>query len=122
MGARILVIDDEEALLQLLQKYLARLGYTVDIAANASEGWAKFEQDTAAYSVAMIDLTLPDEPGEHLMERMLASSDSLRVLLCSGYPYETEQAPQPLRRRIAFLQKPFLPRHLAEELTRLLKR
>lgn len=120
MSGRILVVDDEHALLDLLQRYLVRLGYCVDIAGTAAEAWSKFEQDSS-YAVAMVDLSLPDGSGEQLMHKMLASNDAVRVLLCSGYPFATERIPLPARRRMAFLQKPFLPRQLAEQLTELLK-
>lgn len=119
MGGRILVVDDEHALLDLLQRYLIRLGYSVDVAGTVAEAWSKFEQDSS-YLLAMVDLTLPDGSGEQLMHKMLVSNDAVRILLFSGYPYETEQVPLPVRRRIAFIQKPFLPRQLADQLTKLL--
>ena len=120
MAGRILVVDDEHALLDLLQRYLVRLGYSVDVAGSVAEAWSKFEHDSS-YAVAMVDMSLPDGSGEQLMHKMLGSNEGVRVLLCSGYPYETEQVPLPARRRMAFLQKPFLPRQLAEQLTQLLR-
>ena len=64
----------------------------------------------------MTDLTLPGMDGEQLLERMRRRNPKLRAIISSGYPYE------PRARRVAFLQKPFLPKMLADAIERELKR
>lgn len=111
---RLLLVDDEKPLLGVMERYLARLGYAVDCARNAAGAWSRFEADSAGYRVAVIDVTLPDEPGDSLARRMLARAPELRVVLMSGYPVDTSNLPP----GTVFLQKPFSPKDLAAALGR----
>lgn len=117
---RILLVEDEDSLRQLLQKYLSRLEYDVDAVASAEEALAVLEQQPDRYSLLLADLTLPGMPGDKLMGIVLESSATTRVLLSSGYDYDLSTLGTGVRHRAAFLQKPYLPRQLVDEITRLL--
>lgn len=113
---RLLVVDDEAALLQLLRRYLERLGYQVETAGSAEDALAKFSASPNDYAAIVTDMTLPGMNGEELLEHMRTLRPGVPALISSGYPYE------PRSPATGFLQKPFLPAMLAEELERLLKR
>ena len=116
MGAvRILLVDDEAPLLDLLKKYLERLGYEVDACPTPESALALFEADPSRYSLVLTDLTLPGMNGEEMVVRMRARAPKLRVIIASGYPYE------PRGKRTSFVQKPFLPKMLVAEIEKLLK-
>ncbi|MEO7142703.1 MAG: response regulator [Bryobacteraceae bacterium] len=117
---RLLVVDDETALLQLLAKYLTRLGYAVDACASAGDAWDRFHRAPGNYALVAADLTLPDMPGEELLRRMLELNPRVCVLVCSGYPYDPSDLPVAAPAQAGFLQKPFSPKMLAEALERLL--
>jgi DNA-binding NtrC family response regulator len=112
---RLLLVDDEEALLELLRKYLERLGFEVDACVTPEAALALFEADPERYGLVLSDLTLPGMNGEEMLDRMRNSNPALRGVLASGYPY-CPRSPQ-----TDFLQKPFLPRMLAEAIERILK-
>jgi DNA-binding NtrC family response regulator len=112
---RLLLVDDEAAVAELLQKYLERLGYEVDACTAPADALARFEADPQRYGLVMTDLTLPGMDGEQLLNRMRAHNPKLRAIIASGYPYE------PRIRRVTFLQKPFLPKMLADAIERELK-
>lgn len=114
-AARVLLVDDEAGLRELLKKYLERLGYQVDACMSAEDGLALFEADPRRYALVLTDLTLPGLSGEEMLERMRAREPDLRAIVASGYPYE------PRSRQFAFLQKPFLPKMLAEVIETMLK-
>jgi DNA-binding NtrC family response regulator len=113
---KLLIVDDEAALLSLLQRYLTRLGYEVESAANAEDALALFASDPARYDCVLTDLKLPGMGGEELIERIRELRPGLPALISSGYPY------QPRSAYVAFLQKPYLPAMLAGELEALLKK
>lgn len=115
-GVRLLVVDDEAALLGLLQRYLARLGYEVDAASSAEEALACFAPAPEKYACVLTDLKLPGMGGEELVERLRGLRPGLPALISSGLPYE------PRSPATGFVQKPYLPAMLAEELERLLKK
>jgi FixJ family two-component response regulator len=60
-------------------------------------------------------LTLPGINGEELIDRMRARNPRLRAVVASGYPYV------PRSKRVTFLQKPFLPKMLADAIETILK-
>jgi CheY-like chemotaxis protein len=120
-GARLLVVDDEEALLQLLQKYLLRLGYQVDISSSAPEAWRRFEAEPDRFDLVIADLSMPEMSGDELVRRMLTINSSLQVVICSGYPFSPSSLPDGMRANVRFLQKPFLPRMLADQLKNMLR-
>jgi DNA-binding NtrC family response regulator len=119
-GARIMVIDDDPALLGFTCKYLTRLGYSVVPYRSAEEAWRQFEAATTEYSLALIDVSMPGLSGEQLSRMMLRSKPEVRLILMSGYPFDTQRLPEAWPDRIAFLHKPFTPAMLAETVNRLL--
>jgi DNA-binding NtrC family response regulator len=63
----------------------------------------------------MTDLTLDGMNGEDMLDRMRARRPSLKAILASGYPHV------PRSKRTTFLQKPFLPKALADAIAELIK-
>lgn len=118
---RVLVVDDEIALLELLKKYLSRLGYEVTAFQAAQDAWLHFESDPTRYALVIADLSMPEISGQDLVLRMLELNPAMRILVCSGYPFDASALPGGGQARIAFLQKPFLPRMLAEAIGALMR-
>ena len=80
-GRRILIVDDDEAVLKGLSEYFARLGYDVVRAANGQrglDGFAAQEPD-----VTILDLRLPDIDGMQVLETMRRKR--ALVILLTGY-------------------------------------
>ena len=117
---KILLVEDELPLLQLVEKYLRRLGFDVETYSTSSDALRSFEAAPGNYDLVVADLGLPDIPGDVLLIRMLETRPDLRFLICSGSPFFIEKLPAALRRHVVFLQKPFVPKMLAEAVERLL--
>lgn len=120
--ASILIVDDEPPLLRLMQAYLQRLGYDVTGCPNATEALERFESGDPHYALVVADLSLPDMSGDTMALRMAQCNPDVKILLCSGYPFDIESLPPGVRERSAALQKPFLPNMLATEVEALLAR
>jgi CheY-like chemotaxis protein len=114
-GACILLVDDEAPLLDLLKRYLERLGYQVDSCLTPADALERFETNPSRYDLVLTDLTLPGMRGDEMLSRMRARAPKLRAIVASGYPYE---APG---KRTRSLQKPFIPKMLADQIEELLK-
>lgn len=117
---RILLVEDELPLLQLLEKYLQRLGFEVETHLKPVEALQRFEAAPEQYNLVIADLGLPDMHGDTLLTRMLEIRPELRILVCSGSPFFVETLPQPLQQQVGFLQKPFMPKMLDEALRQLM--
>ena len=120
--AAILIVDDEPPLLKLMQVYLERLGYDVTGCPNAAEALERFGAEGTRFALVVADLSLPDMDGGVMVLRMAEMNPTLKVLLCSGYPFDTGSLPPGVRERCSALQKPFLPNMLAKEVESLLER
>jgi DNA-binding NtrC family response regulator len=109
-------------LLQLIEKYLQRLGFEVEAHLKSVEALRSFEAAPDRYGLVIADLGMPDIPGDTMLTRMLEIRPRLRILVCSGSPFFIENLPDSLQRQVAFLQKPFMPKMLAEAVQQLLAR
>ena len=112
---RLLLVEDEPALADLLKRYLERLGYQVDACDHPDAALALLDAHPDAYALLITDLSLPAMSGDELMTRSRLRAPHLRAIISSGYPY------QPRVEGVEFLQKPFLPNLLAEAVERALK-
>jgi len=111
----LLIVDDEPKLLDLLSRYLGRLGYEVETRGDAQEALALFQAGPDRFSMAITDLSLPSLNGEELIERIRQVRPGLPAIITSGYPYVPRAA------GVGFLQKPFLPQMLADAVEKALK-
>jgi DNA-binding NtrC family response regulator len=118
--AKILLVEDEPPLLQLIDKYLQRLGFEVETHLKSLDALRRFEAAPEGYDLVIADLGMPDMPGDTLLTRMLEIRPDLRILVCSGSPFFIENLPLSLQRQVAFLQKPFVPKMLGDAVGKLL--
>lgn len=79
---RALVVEDEAALREALQRDLVAAGFTVDLAADGEEGlYAGLEYPV---DVAIIDLGLPKLPGLDLIRRLRAKDRRFPILILTA--------------------------------------
>lgn len=114
-GERILVIDDEDAVRNVIGLSLTHLGYEVDTAPSGLEGIEKFKSAEDGYHVVILDLLMPGLSGEETFRRLRSIDHALPVLIVSGFSSEhvvqrvlTEGAKD-------FIQKPFSIEVLSEK-------
>lgn len=83
-GKKILVIDDEEAILQMLREGLADNGYSVDTASDGEKALLQLRDNH--YDVTLCDWKMPGLNGRQVYERLRATAPALcqRVVFFSG--------------------------------------
>src|SRR4051794_16590021 len=99
---RLLIVDDEPALLVLLKRYLERSGFVVDTTADAETALELFAAAPDHYDLVITDLKLPGMSGEDLLTRLRQKRPTLKALISSGYPHA------PALAGVGFLQKPYV--------------
>ncbi len=114
------MVDDEPALLSLMEQFLRRLGYQVDACSSGGEAFRRFEADPAAYALVLADILMPGMSGRDLVLKLIERNPEVCVLICTGAPFHPATLPPEVRRQVGFLQKPFAPQMLAEAVERLL--
>jgi CheY-like chemotaxis protein len=118
--ARILLVDDDPALLKMMGVYLGRLGYSVTPANSTEKAWAEVEAAPSGYDIAVVDGSMPGLSMEDLALKMLRANPSLCVVAASGYAMDITAVEAAAPGRVAVLQKPFAPEMLAAAVRRML--
>jgi DNA-binding NtrC family response regulator len=80
---RVLIVDDEEVIRDVLGTLLTREGYEVTSAASAAEAVALFDSDP--YDVVLLDLMLPDRPGLDVLRDVLRRDPDAVVVIVTAY-------------------------------------
>jgi DNA-binding NtrC family response regulator len=120
VAGRILLVDDEPALLKMMSMYLTRRGFTVTVCDHTDGAWATAESAPGEFSAAVLDASMDGLPMTQLAARLLQSNPRLCVIATSGYPVDMAAVEASAPGRVAFLHKPFTPEMLADVLRRMI--
>jgi CheY-like chemotaxis protein len=96
MAKKILLVEDEEILIDLLQRKLTREGYEVFVARDGEEGLKKMREMDPKPDLVLLDVIMPKMGGFEVMEEM-KKDEKLRdipviVISNSGQPVELDRA------------------------------
>jgi DNA-binding NtrC family response regulator len=81
--AKILIIEDEKPLRELLVMELARSGYKIESAENGEEGIEKYRQEV--FNVVLLDMRMPGMDGVEVLRQMRAESTIPEVIVFTGH-------------------------------------
>ena len=117
---RLLVVDDETMLRDILKNFLVQEGYEVVSAADGEEALNICSRPGAKIDAVILDMTLPGIDGMETFDRLKEIDDQMKVVIATGDPYR--QSVHDLMRRGAagMLSKPFRPQHLSEVIKQVL--
>src|SRR5690242_3733246 len=113
----ILVVEDNTALLALVQTILKEAGFTVLIAANADDA-AGFARHPSTIDLLLSDVMMPDGTGPDLALKLKRSWPEMRVILMAGYPGGEILV---LNYGWHFIRKPFVPVQLVAMINEVFK-
>ncbi len=117
---RILIVDDESAIVRMETIVLERLGYNVVGHSLSVEALDAFRADPQSFDLVITDMAMPVMSGLQLAKEMLRLRPDLPILICTGFSEQID------RQRIealgirGLLMKPLLSRELAQEVRTLL--
>jgi signal transduction histidine kinase/CheY-like chemotaxis protein len=113
---RILLVEDEEGVLNVLRRALERAGYQVVTARDGDEAMRRITEDD--FDVLCTDAVMPGCPTDRVIEDYAARNPKRPILLMSGHlPAEFSQTALS-NPAVSFLSKPFGGRVLLNELER----
>ncbi len=102
---RILVIDDESEVAEVLRDVLQAEGHSVDVAFSAKEGIRL--AGSSWYDLVYTDLGMPDMSGWEVAEKIAAIRSDLPVALVTGWGTSLDEEDARRRGVVAVVQKPF---------------
>ncbi len=104
---KILVIEDDVSFCKMLEKFLQKKSFAVDIAFSAKESILKL--DETIYDLALVDLRLPDNDGLSLVSEFKKLYPSLPVILMTGYSDIGTAVKAIKNGAVDYISKPFNP-------------
>jgi two-component system phosphate regulon response regulator OmpR len=115
----LLVVDDDERLRTLLQRYLSSNGFRVSAAANAADARALMK--SMAFDLLILDVMMPGESGFDLTKSVRANS-SVPILMLTAKGEAEDRIKGLEHGADDYLAKPFEPRELLLRVSALLRR
>ena len=110
----VLVVDDEEALLSLDEKFLSRENYELVFAASGDDALAKIDALGRAPDLLITDFMMPGMNGRELAAAVRERNPDVKVLYQTGYCDRLFGPLNLLEAGTAFLEKPFTSRGMRE--------
>ena len=117
---RLLVVDDDSRLRDLLNQYLTEQGYSVDSVADATEMDRKLARNH--YALMVLDLMLPGEDGLAICRRLRGNGQTIPIVMLTAKGDEIDRILGLEMGADDYLPKPFNPRELLARINAVLRR
>jgi two-component system phosphate regulon response regulator OmpR len=117
---RILVVDDDARLRELLNRYLAEQGYAVRSVADAAEMNRQLARER--YDLMILDLMLPGEDGLSVCRRLRGGGETLPIIMLTAKGDDVDRIVGLELGADDYLPKPFNPRELVARIQAVLRR
>jgi CheY-like chemotaxis protein len=111
----VLVVEDEEAVGQIVQSSLQQHGFRVLRAANALEALQIYNEENGQIDLLLTDMVMPrGMSGSELAANLKALKPELKIVYTTGYSRQVVGQDLDLREGLNFLPKPHAPGKLIE--------
>ena len=119
---RVLLVDDEDAIVDVGEEMLKEMGYSVLVARSGKEGVDVYTKHKEEIDLVILDMIMPDIGGGKAYDRMKEENPDVKVILSSGYSVDG-QATEILERGCdAFIQKPFNIKEMSGKIREILEK
>jgi DNA-binding response OmpR family regulator len=102
-----LVVEDEVLVAMLAVDALTELGFSVLEANSAANALTIAAKEIAQLDLALVDLGLPDRPGEVLVSELKEMRPDLPIIVASGRPLNERELDVQRLGQVAVLMKPY---------------
>lgn len=119
MSKRILVVEDDPALLMVISRSLGGRGYTVETAENGVAALSRMAAESVPFDLLLSDIVMPEMDGLELTLMATAQYPQLKVILMSGYASEWRRTVNLENVIHGVINKPFALDELYEKVVQL---
>jgi CheY-like chemotaxis protein len=112
---RVLLIDDDSGVRELVRYLIESFGYDCGTAEDGVTGLARFDEER--WDIVLTDLAMPGMNGWEVVETLRQRSSTVPVVLLTGLA-DSGVVQRAAARRVTLLSKPFLAETLRAALTR----
>jgi DNA-binding response OmpR family regulator len=110
----ILIVEDEELMLRLLERFFSRHGYQVMVASDGEQAVGIYHAHQREIDAVLLDVRLPRMTGEEVFRRMKEENAAVRVVMASGFLEPGLKAEMALAGVRYFMDKPYVLEELLE--------
>jgi two-component system, cell cycle sensor histidine kinase and response regulator CckA len=115
---RLLLVDDDEPVRNVIATILRRAGHDVTVASDAEQALTAAGTTAKPFELLISDVVMPGMSGIELSRELLARAPDLKILLLSGYP--GRDVPPGDDGAMDYLAKPVTPKELLDRVDQLL--
>ncbi len=119
-GAKVLVVEDAEAIAELVQETLQATGYEVLIASNGADALAICRQLERPVDLVLTDVIMPEMNGREMVDHLRKICPAAKIIFMSGYTNDVIVRHGVFHADVGFLQKPFTPKQLVQKVSEIL--
>lgn len=117
---RVLVVDDDKAICDYMETFLAKDGFDVSTLSDPSDAPEEVKQ--GGYHLVVLDLMMPKMDGVEVLKRIRKVDSDVAVVIFTGYP-SLETAVQSMKLdAVDYLKKPFNPDEFREVVDRVMRK
>jgi DNA-binding response OmpR family regulator len=120
MGQRVLVVDDDPTVSDVVRRYLEREGLTVELAGDGQQALDAYDAERP--DLVVLDLMLPGIDGLEVCRRLRAHDRSLPVIMLTALGEESDRVLGLELGADDYITKPFSPRELVLRVQSVLRR
>ncbi|MBT4544918.1 MAG: response regulator [Alphaproteobacteria bacterium] len=111
-SGRILVVDDEPAVVRMAEKLLTRLGYDVVGHDSSVEALRLFREQPDQFDLVITDHSMPDMTGDVLAKELRRIRPTIPIVICTGYSADFTQESAKIAGIDGYILKPSMPAEL----------
>jgi signal transduction histidine kinase len=119
---RILLVDDEEMVVDIVKQMVQKLGYMVDASTDSRAALKMFQDNPKKYDLVVTDQTMPNLTGKQLGEAMREIRPEIPIILCSGFNENVDLVDATEQSITEFAKKPMGMEQLAKTIRSVLDR
>ncbi len=120
-NARLLLVDDEPAIVAIASRVLTSLGYDVTACTDPEEALALCSAQPESFDALLTDHTMPGMSGIELIQAIRSIRPNMPTILCTGYSQVTTETEARAAGASALLEKPYSGNAIALVVRRVLR-
>ena len=117
---KILLVDDEEAIVMMEQQMLERFGYRVSTRTGSVDALEAFRANSDSFDLVITDMTMPNMTGDVLAQKIIAIKPDISVIICTGFSERISQDKVEAIGVKGFLMKPVAKSEMAQMIRKVL--
>lgn len=119
---RILIVEDETAIREFEAINLKRVGYDTAEAGSGEEALDIFDNDSAGFDIALLDISMPGMDGFTLCKELRKRSETLGIIMLTARTQEMDKISGLMLGADDYITKPFSPTELLARVDSLYRR